>query len=154
MAKGIWTVQIKGLAGVIQRNNAFMESVVDGTDEIINLAAREAENGAQANCKVPSIAATIKVISGSANHYILSAGLGLQNPNIAAYLEFGTGNFAAAYVPGIPKDWQELAQTFYVNGLGRMPASPYLYPAFLAATSGTVNEISKMIERLGRRYSG
>lgn len=153
MAKGIWTVQIKGLDGVIKRNNAFMESVVDGTDEILNLAAHNTETGAQANCKVPSIAATVKTEVSKANHYIVSAGKGLQNPNIAAYLEFGTGNFAAAYVPGIPKDWQELAQSFYVNGLGRMPASPYLYPAFLAATGSMIGEVEKMIERLGKRYS-
>jgi len=48
----------------------------------------------------------------------------------AAYVEFGTGRFAALYVPSIEPEWQAYARTFYINGQGRLPASPYLYPAF------------------------
>ena len=48
----------------------------------------------------------------------------------AAYVEFGTGPFAAKYVKQLPIEWQKYALTFYVNGKGRLPAHPYLYPAF------------------------
>lgn len=48
----------------------------------------------------------------------------------AAYLEFGTGQFAAAYVPTLPKELQEYAMTFFVNGKGHLPARPHLVPAF------------------------
>lgn len=48
----------------------------------------------------------------------------------AAFVEFGTGPFAAEYVPSLEPEWQALAKLFYVNGNGRMPAQPYLHPAF------------------------
>lgn len=48
----------------------------------------------------------------------------------AAYVEFGTGRFAAVYVPSLETEWQAIARTFFVNGKGRMPAQPYLHPAF------------------------
>lgn len=51
--------------------------------------------------------------------------------NYAAYVEFGTGQYAAAYVPTLDPEFQALARTFYVNGKGRMRAQPYLIPAYL-----------------------
>ena len=48
----------------------------------------------------------------------------------AAYVEFGTGVFAGRQVATLPKDWQNFAYTFYVNGKGYMPAKPYLFPAY------------------------
>src|ERR1043165_8839241 len=50
----------------------------------------------------------------------------------AAYVEFGTGVFAAAYVPSLPAPLQEYAKTFFVNGKGRVPARPFLIPAIEA----------------------
>lgn len=47
----------------------------------------------------------------------------------AAYIEFGTGPYAASYVPTLSEEWQSIAKQFYVNGKGRMPARPYLYPS-------------------------
>lgn len=50
--------------------------------------------------------------------------------NYAAYVEFGTGEFAASYVPSLPVDIQEYAMQFFVNGKGRLPAHPFLFPAY------------------------
>lgn len=47
----------------------------------------------------------------------------------AAYIEFGTGIYAAAYVPTLPQKWQEYARTFYVSGKGRTHEHPFLFPA-------------------------
>ena len=52
------------------------------------------------------------------------------NIDYAAYVEFGTGPYAARYVPSLEPGWQALARTFYVNGKGRMPAQPFFHPAF------------------------
>lgn len=49
----------------------------------------------------------------------------------APYVEFGTGPYAAAYVPSLEPEWQEIAKSYYVNGEGRMPAQPFLYPAVI-----------------------
>lgn len=54
----------------------------------------------------------------------------VKGDHLAAYYEFGTGPFAARYVPGLPPGWQALARTFYVDGTGRLREHPYLYPAW------------------------
>lgn len=64
--------------------------------------------------------------------------------NYAAYVEFGTGPLAAAYVPQLPKEWQDLALTFYVNGKGRLPAHPYLYPAFNIAKDMLLKDLKNI----------
>lgn len=62
----------------------------------------------------------------------------------AAYIEFGTGPYAAKYVSILPKQWQELAMTFYVNGKGRLPAHPFLYPAFNTAKDELIKNLNKI----------
>lgn len=49
----------------------------------------------------------------------------------AAYIEFGTGPFAAKYVPSLEPEWQSIAKEYYVNGEGRVPAQPFLHPAIM-----------------------
>lgn len=49
--------------------------------------------------------------------------------NYAAFVEFGTGQFAAAHVSMLPPEIQAYAMTFFVSGRGRMPARPFLFPA-------------------------
>lgn len=51
--------------------------------------------------------------------------------HLAAYLEFGTGVYAARYVRSLPPGFRALAMTFYVNGRGRLKEHPYLIPAYL-----------------------
>ena len=50
--------------------------------------------------------------------------------NYAAYVEFGTGTFAATYVPSLPPAIQAYAMTFFKTGKGRLPAHPFLFPAY------------------------
>lgn len=45
---------------------------------------------------------------------------------MGAYMEFGTG----VYVKVAP-EWKDMAWQFYVNGKGRLRATPYMYPAFV-----------------------
>lgn len=62
----------------------------------------------------------------------------------AAYVEFGTGRFAAAHVPTLPKEWQDLALTFFVNGKGTLPAHPFLYPAVNVASDLLLKELKEI----------
>lgn len=50
----------------------------------------------------------------------------------SAYLEFGSGIFAAAYVPTLDPEIQAYAMQFFINGRGRIPPKPYLFPAIEA----------------------
>ena len=54
----------------------------------------------------------------------------VSGDDIAAYLEFGTGKFAKAYLAGQSSQVQKFAYTFYVNGKGRLREHPYLLPSF------------------------
>lgn len=60
---------------------------------------------------------------------IVTAG-NVTGEHMAAYLEFGTGRYAARYLSGKPSEMVAIARTFYVNGKGRMKEHPYLFPAY------------------------
>lgn len=48
----------------------------------------------------------------------------------AAWHEFGTGNYAAIYLPSTPQWVRDWARQYFINGQGRTPAHPALYPCF------------------------
>ena len=76
----------------------------------------------------------------------LTADIGVQTQNnIPIYLEFGTGTSAAQYVPTLPRDIQEYARTFYVNGQGTINKQPYLIPAYLKERRIFVKELRKIV---------
>jgi len=80
------------------------------------------------------IAAVRQSINFTHDPVAMSAGVfagNVSGDHMAAYLEFGTGRYAARYVPGLPVEFRRLAMTFYVNGKGRMKEHPYLIPAYL-----------------------
>ncbi len=49
----------------------------------------------------------------------------------AAWVEFGTGKFASAYLSNLDQEWRDFARQFYINGKGRTPPKHYLYPAVI-----------------------
>lgn len=66
---------------------------------------------------------------------------------IAAYVEFGTGRFAAAYVPGLPEYWQKLALSFKTDTPGKMDKKPYFYPAYFRNIPILKKNLSDMLKR-------
>lgn len=64
---------------------------------------------------------------------------------MGAYIEFGTGEYAGYTVGGYTPEWQELAYTFYVNGKGKLPARPYMHPAFAKNTTGLLDRLRRAI---------
>lgn len=76
-----------------------------------------------------------------------AAEIGVQGKSkIPVYVEFGTGSDAAIYVPTLPKEVQEYARSFYVNGRGRIKAQPYLIPAFLRESPNFIKELEKILK--------
>jgi hypothetical protein len=48
-----------------------------------------------------------------------------------AYVEFGTGDYAAIYVPTLPEKWQKLAKEYKgTHKIKGQHQKPYLYPSF------------------------
>ena len=74
--------------------------------------------------------------------YILTA-----NKDYAAYIEFGTGDYAAKYVPSLEKEWQDLAKQYYVNGRGTTPKTPYFYPSVTEGYKFLYEKIKAILKR-------
>lgn len=64
----------------------------------------------------------------------------------APYVEFGTGPFAAKYVPSLQPEWQAIAKEYFVSGKGRMPARPFLYPAVMNNINIFNEELEKQLK--------
>ncbi len=93
----------------------------------------------------------IPVIAGSTSvskepiGYAVNKGDRLQQPQLAAYAEFGTGNYAGVLLGNYPQEWKDMARRFFVNGQGRLPASPALYPSFVRHSSKIADEAANKI---------
>lgn len=69
------------------------------------------------------------------------------NAPIAAYVNFGTGTFAAQYLAGMPSDIQALAREYYVNGKGRLPSNPYLTAPYIRERKKFTENLKKIVKR-------
>lgn len=63
---------------------------------------------------------------------------------ISAYVDFGTGAFAASYVPTLPPAVQQYARTFYINGKGTQKEKPFFFINF----EKIEDEFTKNIENI------
>ena len=67
------------------------------------------------------------------------------NSVMGAYAEFGTG----AYVD-VPKGWEEIAWSYYVNGKGMIMPTPYLIPAFRNGKERFKKDLQKYIDTIDK----
>jgi len=68
--------------------------------------------------------------------------------DIAAYVEFGTGQSAATYLATVPQYWRAQARLFYVNGKGQILARPFLYPAFAKYSLQFKKELKEVFKQV------
>lgn len=70
----------------------------------------------------------------------------------AAYVEFGTGQyvFKRYSIQDGADDAavKNYAQTFYVNGRGKIPQAPYLFPNFFRSRDQFIENMKKELERI------
>lgn len=62
------------------------------------------------------------------------------------WFEFGTGVFAKNYVPSLPKEWQDTARRFYINGEGKTVEQPYLFPAWDRYSPQVPDQMAKVVK--------
>lgn len=67
---------------------------------------------------------------------------------LAAYIEWGTGDFAKAYVATLPKEQQEEALRFFVTGKGHGRPQPFFFPAIMRNTPELLEAIEKELQKL------
>lgn len=66
--------------------------------------------------------------------------------DIAAWVEFGSGQSAKSYLLTVPAEWRDLARKYYINGRGTILAQPYLYPAFQKYSLQVQKELKQAIK--------
>lgn len=78
----------------------------------------------------------------------LGSVIGYQSDDpIWAYSEFGTGDYAGAYLAGMEKEVKDMARQFYIDGSGKTPTRAALIPAFFAERGKFVQEMRKLVLR-------
>ena len=126
---------------------AFEDKVTQSLDSTTKEVAEAIKTDARyLDSDLPSIANGIDVVSGE-NGYTVVKGGSLPDERLAAYHEFGTGDFASALLSSYPEDWKAMARQYYVNGKGRLPARPSLKTAF---DRNTVNIAEKVAEKIDK----
>lgn len=137
-----FTLDIRGIDQLKERLSKMSKELEDRVDK--QLTASALKITAQAKIMAP------KDLGGLAN--AISAKIDqklnkevVADTEYAAFVEFGTGPFAAAYVPRLPEEIQKYAMTFFVNGKGHTPAQPFLFPSYEAEKPKLIENIKKEI---------
>lgn len=121
----------------LSKYGKFIDKTVTGS---LQKSAQDIVTDAKSQCIIPTIASGISMQKVDNRFVVTTEGVE------SAYLEFGTGNYAKALLGPYPKDWVDMARTFFINGLGRTPASPYLFPAYQQNAGEAIIEIIDKIE--------
>ena len=67
-----------------------------------------------------------------------------ENP-LAAYIEFGTGLYAAPLLTSYPAWIRDIAMAFYVNGRGTLKAKPYLFNNFMVVEEKFKSKLNSIL---------
>lgn len=65
---------------------------------------------------------------------------------LAAWVEFSTGQDAARYLSTVPVEWRAVAAKFYRNGKGSIIGQPYMLPAFMKYKEQFVKDLKAAIQ--------
>lgn len=66
--------------------------------------------------------------------------------DIAAWVEFGTGQSAKTYLMSVEPEWRDVAAKYIRNKQGTILNAPYLYPAFTKYSLLTIKEIKQAMK--------
>ncbi len=125
---------MEGLESVIKNIEAYSIELGTAVDEELSTGAINIAERARADAPIGK--------TGALGNYVKASTGEKYNKTVdvfapyAAYVEFGTGSRVFESILGANKgfqfsdDMKEFAMEFYVSGKGRMPASPFLVPAF------------------------
>lgn len=121
--------EIQGLGKVIARIAAIDKGLATGVDNILTQGAINIQNRAKQLAPVGR--------SAQLGHFIFADVTGHNTKEIdafapyAPYVEFGTGIRVFQSKSGFEftDEMKAYAKEFYVNGKGRQPAQPFMFPA-------------------------
>lgn len=126
---------------------ACADKVASSLEATLKESATEIANDTNRDDSSIPVVANSTVVNKVDSGYLIEKGAGMATPELAAYSEFGTGNFAAVLLAHYPEDWKNMARQYYINGKGRLPASPSLYNAFVKNTMNIAEKVVEKIEK-------
>lgn len=137
--------EIKGLAALKAKLDKYNKDLSVGVDGILSDGAMSIAANARARApkgnqgKLP---ASIRADVSQPFNKIIEAGA-----PYAAYVEFGTGSRVFENKIGFDfaPEVKQFALEFYVNGLGRMPASPFMFPALEQGKIQIIKDVKKLL---------
>lgn len=133
--------------------NEVRDAVEDATDDIYQQAVMNAP-GAGDQIKTTYGSQQIQDnIRGMLNKEFTNGGftggvyVAEQASKMYVYIEMGTGISASNYVPTLPKEFQEFARKYYINGRGTIIHQPFLLPAYFKYRAEFVKNLKKIVEK-------
>lgn len=94
----------------------------------------------------PELSLNFIVVQKRITNNGLQAEVGVMGSDpLPAYIEFGTGLFAADILSNYPQWIKDIAMKFYVNGRGTLQGKPYLYNNFLVVKIEFERELQKIL---------
>lgn len=106
---------LRDMATLQQRTEAVAQHVINKTANKIVQDAKSAAPG--------SLSTGIFSIQSPMQAQVIGG------DEFAAYVDFGTGDFAKEYVATLPPDVQAEAMEFFVNGKGKGHPTPFFFPS-------------------------
>jgi len=149
-------VELRGLDAVITGLGKVEKDLIAKVDKelqgaalrVVGMAKMRLQphsgDGKEITDDIVSVRQTINFTFDPVKHSVMIFAGNVSNDPIAAYLEFGTGKYAAKYVKGLPAAFVKLALTFYKNGKGTLREHPFLIPAFLQEGKRLQERLSKV----------
>jgi len=67
---------------------------------------------------------------------------------LAIYVEAGTGQSARAYIPTVPKEFQDVFRKYYLTGYGTILAKPYMLPAYFKYSVLFKKEMTELVKNV------
>ena len=104
-------IQVKGLDALIRKMDRLASDVQKEVQAELNAWADDTAANAKSLVSANSSDEGLLLRSISPKYGQFSASV-VASAKYAAYIEFGTRKFAAAYVSSLPPDWQAYASTF------------------------------------------
>lgn len=138
--------RIKGLATVTNALKKKGAAIEQGVKDQLLLAAKNISKDAYENrpsgdiriFDFPSDSGLTQFVEASSQ----------SDVKLAAYMEFGTGSGYKAIEASLEPEARELARQFFVNGKGRLPARPYLLPAYYKHRKQFLVNIRKLVKKI------
>lgn len=152
---------IRGVNLTVNALRKYSDSIQNDVKDAVEESTQNIERKAMA--LAPSAGESLKTTYGSQknntsfNQFIFSTiknngftgevGIEARATKLAAYIEFGTGASAAGYVPTLPKEFQIIAKSYYINGKGTLIKKPFLLPAYFEEQPKFINKIRSILKK-------